>query len=70
MATVVKTLNFKRKKGMLYFITSDGNLAEAKPKTAHKVVVVKTNISKERGYLYFLDKQGNISKAKMKNFKG
>lgn len=67
---LVKTLNFKRKKGMLYFINSDGNLAEVKPKSTHKVVVAKTNIRKQRGYLYFLDKQGNIAKAKMKNFKG
>lgn len=67
---LVKTLNYKRKKGMLYFINSDGNLAEVKPKSTHKVVVAKTNIRKQRGYLYFLDKQGNIAKAKMKNFKG
>ena len=55
---------------MLYFINSDGNLAEVKPKSTHKVVVAKTNIRKQRGYLYFLDKQGNIAKAKMKNYKG
>jgi len=67
MATVVKQINFKRKKGMLYFLNQDGNLAEIKPKTKHQKVVVKTRISKEKGFLYFLDKQGNIAKAKMKN---
>jgi len=67
---LVKTLNFKRKKGMLYFINSDGNLAEVKPNSTHKIVVAITNIRKQRGFLYFLDKQGNISNAKMKNFKG
>ena len=67
---LVKTLNFKRKKGMLYFINRDGNLAEVKPKSTHKVVVANTNIRKQKGYLYFLDKQGNIAKAKMKNHKG
>jgi len=66
---LVKTLNFKRKKGMLYFINSDGNLAEVKPKSTHKIVVAKTNIRKQRGFLYFLNKQGNIAKAKMKNIK-
>ncbi len=70
MATIVKKLNFKRKKGMLYFINSDGNLAEVKPKSSHKIVVAKTSIGKKRGYLYFLDKQGNIAKVKMKNYKG
>jgi len=67
MAVVVKELEFKRKKGMLYFINTNGNLAEIKPKTKHQKVVAKTGIIKEKGYLYFLDKQGNIAKTKMRN---
>lgn len=69
MATVVKKLNFKRKKGMLYFLNSKGDLTEVKPKTKLKKVVAKLGIKKEKGFLYFLDKNGNIAKAKMKNQK-
>lgn len=69
MATAVKKLSFKRQKGMLYFINSDGDLTEVKARSTHKKVVVKSRINKEKGYLYFLDKQGNIAKAKMKNYK-
>lgn len=64
---VVKQLNYQRKKGMLYFINQDGDLAEIKPKTKHQKVVVRTGITKENGYLYFLDKQGNVAKTKMRN---
>ena len=67
MAAIVKQLNFKRKKGMLYFINSDGDLTEIKPKTKHQRVVVRTGITKKRGFLYFLDKQGNVAKTKMRN---
>lgn len=67
MSIVVKELDFKRKKGMLYFINKNGDLAEIKPKTKHQKVVAKTGIIKEKGHLYFLDKQGNIAKTKMRN---
>ena len=67
MATIVRQLKFKRKKGMLYFINQDGNLTEIKPKTKHQKVVVKTGITKDKGFLYFLDKQGNVAKTKMRN---
>ena len=68
MATEIKILNFKRKKGKLYFISKNGDLVEMIPGTSSKKVVVHTGIQKQRGYLYFLNKKGNIGKAKMKNF--
>ncbi|HEY9084051.1 MAG TPA: hypothetical protein VIN73_12005 [Vicingaceae bacterium] len=67
MATIVRQLNFKRKKGMLYFINRDGDLSEIKPKTSHQKVVAKTSIIKEKGFLYYLDKQGNIAKTNRRN---
>lgn len=69
MATIVKKLGYKRKKGMLNYIDKNGNLAECKPGSKHKKVVAYTGIKKERGYLYFLDESGHIAKAKMKNGK-
>ncbi|MBQ21693.1 MAG: hypothetical protein CMD31_13140 [Flavobacteriales bacterium] len=67
MATIVKQLNFKRKKGMLYFINREGDLTELKPTTKHQKVVARTGIIKEKGCLYFLDKQGNIAKTNRKS---
>lgn len=63
--TIVKKLNFQRKKGMLYHIDKEGNLVERKPRSKVKTVVVRSRITKQRGYFYFPDKQGNISKAEM-----
>ena len=65
--TIVKKLNFKRKKGMLYYIDKNGNLVEFNRKSKAKNVVVRSNITKTKGYLYYLDKNGNISKSRMKN---
>ncbi|MDN5201188.1 hypothetical protein QQ008_07440 [Fulvivirgaceae bacterium BMA10] len=65
--TVVKKLNFKRKKGMLYYIDKNGNLVEFNRKTKAKNVVVRSNITWDKGYLYFLDKNGDISRARMEN---
>ena len=70
MTIIVKKLGYKRKKGMLNFIDKNGNLAQCKPGTKNKKVVVYTRIKKESGYLYFLNKDGHIAKTKMRNSKG
>ena len=69
MRTEVAVLNFKRKKGKLYYVNSEGNLVEMDPPTKEKIVVSEPKIEKLKGYFYFLNKQGNISQVKMKNQK-
>ena len=72
MAQVVAKVGVKKKKGFLYFLDKNGNVACAemsragrKKGKARKEVVAKAGVKKESGYLYFIDKQGDVAMVKM-----
>ncbi|ODS32079.1 MAG: hypothetical protein SCARUB_02786 [Candidatus Scalindua rubra] len=62
----IVSTNYKKKKGLLYILDKDGDLAEArmcgmigrdkggKPIYASPNKVLKLNIQREKGYLYFI----------------
>lgn len=67
MQTEVVLLNFKRKKGKLYFINRQGNLVEMDTVSHKKKLVATPGITKEKGFFYFLNKKGNIARFRPRN---
>jgi 20S proteasome alpha/beta subunit len=70
MAEKVKKAGVKKKKGYLYYVDKQGDIAAVKMARGGKASgkpkkVVNTGVKKESGYLYFVDKKGDVARAKM-----
>ena len=70
MAEKVAKVKVKKKKGFMYFIDKQGDVAEVKMARAGKKggkpkKVAKVGVKRAKGYLYFIDKAGDVSRAKM-----
>lgn len=73
MGEKISKTGVKKKKGYLYYVDKQGDVAEIKMarggKSKGKTKKIATpGVKKESGYLYYIDKAGDVARAKMHRY--